>query len=48
MGFKTGFLGSDRERRVGSIRGSREAQMGLAAWVERKEAAALVEGERRK
>ena len=33
---------------VGSVRGSREAQMGLAAWVERKEASALVEGERRK
>ena len=33
---------------VGLVRGSSEEQMGLAAWVEEREAAAWVEGERRK
>ena len=33
---------------VGLVRGSIEEQMGLAAWVEEREAAAWVEGERRK
>ena len=33
---------------VGLVRGSSEAQMGLAAWVEGREAAAWDEEERRK
>ena len=33
---------------VGLVRGSIEEQMGLAAWVEEREATTWVEGERRK
>ena len=52
---KLGFVivGSVRGRReevgfvmVGSVKGRREEQMGLAAWVEGREAAAWVEGDR--
>ena len=53
---KLGFVivGSVRGRReevgfvmVGSVKGRREEQMGLATWVEGREAAAWVEGELR-